>query len=78
MINVVDLQQENAQLKQQLTRQNQRIQALEELLMQSRHQQFAPRSEKLNSDQLRLFNEAEPRDLLHPRGSHSATVRDLG
>ena len=70
MVKVVDLQKENTQLKaallvrdSQLTRQNQRIQALEELLRQSRHQRFAPSSEKLDPEQLRLFNEAEAEDL---------------
>lgn len=45
----------------QLTQLQQQLQALEELLRQSRHQQFAARSEKLNTGQLSLalFNEAE-------------------
>ena len=68
MDEAVDLQQENAQLKAQLlvrdrqfTQLQQRFQALEELLRQSRYQQFASRSEKLNAGQLSLalFNEAE-------------------
>ena len=45
----------------QLTQLQQQVQALDELLRQSRYQQFASRSEKLNAGQLslELFNEAE-------------------
>ena len=75
MDETVDLQQENAQLRaqllvqrqqlstqgQQLTQLQQQVQSLDELLRQFRHQQFAARSEKLNTGQLslELFNEAE-------------------
>lgn len=66
MRNAIDLQQENSQLKaelaanaKQLASQFQRIQALEELLRQSRQQRFAASSEKLPADQLKLFDEAE-------------------
>ena len=70
MDKVVDLTEENQQLKQQLLSQQQafdaqlktkqqRIALLEELLRSANQRQFGASSEKISADQLRLFNEAE-------------------
>jgi|GEM_PF-3034085 len=58
MNSVEELQQENAELKQQNTSQQQRIRCLEEMLITSRQQQFGSSSEK-HSPQQSLFNEVE-------------------
>lgn len=54
-MNIVDLQQENAPPKAQLQKKIHYIQQLEEALWQLRHRH----SEKLSTDQLGLFNDAE-------------------
>lgn len=66
MNNTTCLAQENHSLKQQvalqksqLTQQQTRIRALEELLAALKQRQFGASSEKISADQLALFNEAE-------------------
>ena len=59
MMNATDLLQENALLRAQLQEKSHYIQQLEDALRQLRHRQFGASSEKLNADQLGLFNEAE-------------------
>lgn len=59
MNTVADIVEENALLREQLDAKNQRIAQLESLLKQMHQQRFGASSEKLSSDQIQLFDEAE-------------------
>ncbi len=59
MENSREMQKEIDFLKAQLSLKDQRIRSLEELVQFFKNQKFAPRSEKVSTDQLGLFNEAE-------------------
>ena len=59
MLNVAEIQQENAALKGQVTHLQSYIEQLEQALIASRQQRFGPSSEKHPGQQLLIFNEAE-------------------
>ena len=59
MKDLADLQSENTELHDRLNIQGQRIEQLEAMVKELRHQRFAASSEKQSPDQQHLFDEAE-------------------
>ena len=59
MKDLADLQSENTELHDRLNTQGQRIEQLEAMVKELRHQRFAASSEKQSPDQQHLFDEAE-------------------